>query len=113
MRSAVHVPGRPDWIFVKVHTHGCQDAETLDLLLGDGMHEFFSGFERVYNDGRAYRLHYVTAREAYNISKAAEAGMDGDPDHFRDFLIPPYSAASGAAPAAPDASRARVRRVQS
>jgi len=113
VRSAVHVPGRPDWIFVKVHTHGCQDPETLDLLLGDGMHEFWSGFERVYNDGRKYRLHYVTAREAYNIAKAAEAGMDGNPAHFRDFLIPPYPAMPGAVAAAVDASRAGGDRVSS
>jgi len=70
------------------------------------MHEFWSGFERVYNDGRKYCLHYVTAREAYNIAKAAEAGMDGNPDRFRDFLIPPYPAASGAIAAAADASSA-------
>jgi hypothetical protein len=34
-------------------------------------------------------LHYVTAREAYNIAKAAEAGHAGDPNDFRDFVIPP------------------------
>jgi hypothetical protein len=35
------------------------------------------------------RLHYVTAREAYNIIKAAEAGHDGNPTEFRDFDVPP------------------------
>jgi hypothetical protein len=93
VRSAVHVPGRPEWIFIKVHTHGCQDPETLDLLLGEPMDTFLSEFEHTYNDGGAYRLHYVTAREAYNIAKAAEAGMNGNPDRFRDFLIPPYPTA--------------------
>ncbi len=34
-------------------------------------------------------LHYVTAREAYNIVKAAEAGKSGDPNDYRDFEIPP------------------------
>ncbi len=36
-----------------------------------------------------FRLHYVTAREAYNIARAAEAGRSGDPNDYRDFLIPP------------------------
>ena len=35
-----------------------------------------------------YRLHYVTAREAFNIAKAAEAGHSGNPDDYRDFLHP-------------------------
>jgi len=90
VRSNVHVLGRPNWIFVKVHTHGCQDEETLNLLLGDHLDAFFSHLEATYCDGETFRLHYVTAREAYNIAKAAEAGMDGDPGRFRDFLIPPY-----------------------
>jgi hypothetical protein len=36
-----------------------------------------------------FRLHYVTAREAYNIARAAEAGHSGDPNDYRDFLVPP------------------------
>jgi hypothetical protein len=92
IRSGVHVKGRPNWIFVKVHTHGCQDLETMNLLLGDQIDAFFSHLEETYGDGDSFRLHYVTAREAFNIAKAAEAGMDGDPGQFRDFLIPPYQA---------------------
>ena len=30
-----------------------------------------------------FRLHYLTAREAYNLVKAAEAGHSGDPNDFR------------------------------
>ena len=33
-----------------------------------------------YNDGTNYVLHYVSAREVYNIVKAAEAGKSGDPN---------------------------------
>jgi hypothetical protein len=31
----------------------------------------------------------VTAREMYNIVKAAEAGHSGDPARYRDFELPP------------------------
>ena len=34
-------------------------------------------------------LHYVTTREAYNIAKAAEAGKSGNPNDYRDYIIPP------------------------
>ena len=43
--------------------------------------------ERNYNDGVRYKLHYVTAREAYNIVRAAEDGKTGDPDAYRDYDI--------------------------
>ena len=35
------------------------------------------------------KLHYVTAREVFNLVKAAEAGKSGDPNPFRDFVLPP------------------------
>ncbi|MBI5055383.1 MAG: hypothetical protein HZB61_02015 [Nitrospirae bacterium] len=85
----IHIPGRPDWIFVKLFTHGCVN-EDLDTLLGpsvDSMHNYLG---TKYNDGKKYKLHYVTAREAYNIIKAAEAGESGNPNHYRDFIIKPY-----------------------
>ena len=45
--------------------------------------------EQTYNDGKRYVLHYVTAREVYNIIKAAEAGMTGNPHDYRDYELPP------------------------
>jgi hypothetical protein len=87
VRTGIHVEGRPDWVFVKIHTHGTQDSD-IDVLLGDPMDRAFSYLESRYNDGERWKLHYVSAREAYNIVKAAEAGHDGDPGRYRDFLIP-------------------------
>jgi hypothetical protein len=75
-------------VFVKVHTHGTQERD-IDTLLGppvDAMHAYL---ESAYNDGERYVLHYVTAREAYNIIKAAEAGATGNPHRYRDFELPP------------------------
>lgn len=88
VRTGVHVLGRPEWVFVKIHTHGTQEAD-MDTLLGprtDAMHTYL---ESAYNDGDRFVLHYVSAREAYNIAKAAEAGREGDPHDYRDFLLPP------------------------
>ena len=54
------------------------------------MHEYLT---TQYNDGTLYKLHYVTAREMYNIIKAAERGLTGDPSQYRDLIIaPPPSA---------------------
>jgi hypothetical protein len=87
VRTHVHVVGRPEWVFVKVHTHGAPEREA-DMLLGSAMDALFRDLESRYNDGVRHVLHYVTARELYNIVKAAEAGHDGDPGQFRDFRIP-------------------------
>ena len=59
----------------------------------DAMHSYL---ETAYNDGRDYVLHYVTAREMYNIVKAAEAGKSGNPAAYRDYeLAPPAASWAG------------------
>jgi hypothetical protein len=90
VRAGIHVRGRPDWIFVKVHTHGASPGNWAMYFDQEWMERLFTTLELEYNDGGDYRLHYVTAREAYNIVKAAEAGMTGDPNDYRDFLVLPY-----------------------
>ena len=97
VRTAIQVEGRPDWIFVKIHTHGTQERD-MDTLLGEPMHLMHEYLERRYNDGQRYVLHYVTARELYNIVKAAEAGKSGNPNTWRDFELPPPPLAGSPAP---------------
>jgi hypothetical protein len=55
--------------------------------------------QRRYNDGRDWKLHYVSAREMYNIAKAAEAGLQGDPGQYRDHVVPRPAYRSKADPA--------------
>ncbi len=85
----VRVPGRPNWQFVKIHTHGARE-EDRKVLLGQLADDMYSYLESAYNDGQRYALHYVSAREMYNIVKAAEAGKDGNPHHYRDYIVPRY-----------------------
>jgi hypothetical protein len=83
----IHVEGRPEWLFVKVHTHGAPERQA-DSLLGEGgrgMHQAL----RKYNDGSEFILHYVSAREMFNIALAAMHGLRGDPDDYRDRFLPP------------------------
>ncbi|MEM4260303.1 MAG: hypothetical protein QXG00_03630 [Candidatus Woesearchaeota archaeon] len=90
----VSVKGKPDWIFIKVHTQSARSIDSprgKNVLVGQIADKFFTDIEDKYNDGINYKLHYVTAREAYNIIKAAEAGMTGDPNNYRDYIIKPYA----------------------
>lgn len=87
VETGIHVKGRPEWIFVKIHTHGTQEVD-MPALLGPDMDDTFTYLEEKYNCGKDWKLHYVSARETYNIIKAAEAGLTGDPNQYRDHLIP-------------------------
>lgn len=89
VEQAIHVHGRSDWLFVKVHTHGANEVNSEFLFEDGALDQLCTYLERQYNDGSRYRLHYVTARETYNIIKAAEAGMEGDPGQYRDYVLAP------------------------
>ena len=90
IKTGIHVKGRPEWVFVKVFAHGAL-SQDYEAVLGEWRHKLHSYLEEHYNDGRNYVLHYITAREAYNIATAAEAGKKGNPNNFRDFTLPPYA----------------------
>lgn len=84
--SHVHVRGRPEWIFLKLHTHGAPETEAASLL-GQPQRAFH---EELRNHRRAgWSLHYVTAREMFNIAVAAMEGRSGSPGAYRDYAIPP------------------------
>jgi hypothetical protein len=82
---SVAVEGRPEWRFIKLYTHGQQSANS---FFSQEMEETLIALKKEVGD-RGYRLHYVTAREAYNIAKAAEAGLKDDPVQYYDWLIQP------------------------
>lgn len=88
----IHVEGRPEWVFVKLHTHGAPELQAASLL-GEGGHELHRVLATSYNDGRRWQLHYVTAREMFNIGIAAMEGESGDPNSYRDYVLPPPPAA--------------------
>ncbi len=90
VRNGVRVNGMPNWVFIKLHTHGAPE-ENWDALFGSSADEGFGYLEKHYNDGEKFRLHYVSARQFYNIIKAAEAGESGNPHDYRDYRIPRYT----------------------
>jgi hypothetical protein len=61
--------------------------QSREAFLGEQLNDMLSDLERLFKVP-PFHLHYVSAREAYNIVKAGEAGMQGNPNNFRDFAIP-------------------------
>ncbi len=84
VKQHIHVKGRPEWVFIKVHTHGAQE-KNIDFLLNGGLQMLFTNLQK-YAEKNNYKLHYVTAWEMYNIIKAAEAGHSGNPSDYKNFL---------------------------
>jgi hypothetical protein len=86
LRARVQVPTRPDWYFVKLHTHGCNEANH-SALLGEPMMRFHRALAEYARIHRRFHYHYVTAREMYNLARAAEDGWTGDVAAVRDYEL--------------------------
>jgi cellulose synthase/poly-beta-1,6-N-acetylglucosamine synthase-like glycosyltransferase len=82
LRARVQVRSRPDWFFVKLHTHGATEPNQ-QVLLGGPMVRFHESLGQ-WAAERGARLHYVTAREMYNLARAAEQGWTGSVADARD-----------------------------
>src|SRR5262249_25071728 len=76
LKARVGVPTRPDWVFVKLHTHGAKETNA-DVLLGEPMVRLHETLARWAAEDPQFHFHYVTAHEMYNLAPAAEAGRHG------------------------------------
>jgi hypothetical protein len=86
LRARIQVNSRPDWFFVKLHSHGAAE-ENQAVLLGDPMVRFHEALAlRAAADTNFY-FHYVSAREMYNLVRAAEMGWTGSVHSARDFEL--------------------------
>jgi len=86
LRARVQVPTRPDWYFIKLYTHGAPESNQA-VVLGEPMVQFHADLARRAATDSNFKYHYVTAREMYNLVKAAEAGWTGSVDEVRDFEL--------------------------
>ena len=69
----VHVVGKPEWTFVKLHTHGCKDGN-IDVLLGEPMERFHAGLADFAVANPQIEIRYVTAWEMALAIREAVAG---------------------------------------
>ena len=85
LRSRIQVPQRPDWYFVKLHTHGANE-QNMPVLLGPAMQVFHQHLHELSRSNKSFFFHYVTAREMTNLVHAAESGLRGTVAESRDFI---------------------------
>lgn len=73
VQAGVRVVGSDDWSFIKLHTHGAQEANAA-MLLGDPMRTFHQSLAKHAKD-RGFQYYYVTAFEMSLLVHQAEAGL--------------------------------------
>jgi hypothetical protein len=82
-QAQIHVHGRPEWLFIKLHCHS-MDPTQKDVVIGGAFREFLE--ELVCGaESRKETLHFVTTREMANIALAACDGKGGNPGEYRDY----------------------------
>jgi hypothetical protein len=106
-RSArIGVKGRPDWIFIKLYSHGFFEWDQ-DAMIGEQMKRFVNEvLEHAEKTGKC-RIHFACAREAYNMVIAAVDGHAGDPHEYRDYRLRPIMKESSS-PASVDESQSSM-----
>lgn len=82
--TRIAVEGRPEWVFIKLHTHG-GIPPNMATLLGDPMRRFYAHLLERAAGPEGFRIHFVTTREMVNILHAAEDGATGDAGAFRNY----------------------------
>ncbi|HKB66938.1 MAG TPA: hypothetical protein VKC61_13865 [Pyrinomonadaceae bacterium] len=86
-RSAgIGVKERPEWIFIKLYSHGFFDWDQ-DLMIGEQMKRFMGEVLETAERTGEYKVHFASAREAFNMVAAAVDGRDGLPGAFRDYKL--------------------------
>jgi hypothetical protein len=84
--ARVAVNGRPDWVFLKLYCHGFFPGDQ-DASLGYPILRFWSDMIEAADRSARFKIHFVTAREAFNIAMAAVDGYGGNPCLYRDYRL--------------------------
>ncbi|MGH7138511.1 MAG: hypothetical protein ACREHD_22400, partial [Pirellulales bacterium] len=75
LAAGVGVAGRPDWRFVKLHTHGAHEPNA-EMLLGEPMRRFHEKLADLARREPHFNYYYVSAREMADLVRQAEAGEE-------------------------------------
>lgn len=86
-RSAgIGVRNRPDWIFIKLYCHGFFEWDQ-DLMIGEQMKRFMQEVLELGDRTGEFKVHFASAREAFNMVAAAVDGKQGEPGSYRDYKL--------------------------
>jgi hypothetical protein len=84
--ARIAVSGRPDWVFVKLYSHGFFDWDQ-DAMIGGQMRRFMTEVLELSEKTKEFSVYFASAREAYNMVMAAVDGHSGSPGDYRDYKL--------------------------
>jgi hypothetical protein len=82
----ISVEGRPDWVFVKLYSHGFFTWDQ-DIMIGEQLKRFMGEVLELADRTGKFKIHFASTREAYNMVMAAVDGAEGDPHTYRDYRL--------------------------
>ena len=86
LSANVTVAGKSDWVFVKLYCHGFFDHDQ-STCIGEDAKRFFNEMIETGEKSGSYKVHFESAREAFNITAAAAEGLRGEPGMYRDHRL--------------------------
>jgi hypothetical protein len=85
-QAGVGVVGKPEWVFIKLYCHGFFPNDQ-PVLIGDDMRIRLEELLEFAEKQGNLRIHFATAREAFNMVLAAVDGQPGQPGDYRDYYL--------------------------
>ena len=101
--ARISVGGRPDWVFIKMYCHGFFDNDQ-PAVIGETMREELDNILELSERTRKFKMHFATAREAFNMIAAATEGYSGEPGLYRDHKLKQIMDSSAADPSVAEKS---------
>ena len=100
-RAHIGVQGRPDWVFIKLFCHGFLPSDE-SAVIGEELRRFFVKTTELGARTGHFKVHFASAREAFNMVMAAVNGHSGDPGLYRDYRLRQIMTEVGASNAQPE-----------
>lgn len=82
----IGVRGRPEWAFIKLYCHGFFPYDQA-MSIGEPVRHFLEEVLEYAERSGEFKVHFATAREAFNIAMAAVDGCAGEPGRYRNYLL--------------------------
>lgn len=86
LSANITVKGCSDWVFIKLYCHGFFDHDQSACIGEDAVRFFNEIIENGEKTGK-YKVHFASAREAFNMVSAAIDGKKGNPHEFRNYRL--------------------------
>lgn len=86
-RSAgISVRGRAEWVFIKLFCHAFFEQDQ-DAIIGETICRSLGKVMEHSSRTGEFKVHFASAREAFNIVLAAVDGHSGDPHQYRNYKL--------------------------